>query len=49
MIGANTRYVREFEKLARFDADHAIEHGVALINQNRVAKPQTAYGGGDLV
>ena len=49
MIGANTGYVRDFEKFGRFDADHAIEHGVSLIDQNRIAKPEIADGCGNLV
>ena len=48
MIGADTGYVGEPQKLGRLDADHAVEHGVLLIDQNRVAKPQTADGSGDL-
>ncbi len=48
MIGADAGYVGEAQKLGRLDAYHAVEHGVSLIDQHRIAKAQTADCGGDL-
>ncbi len=42
MIGADAGYVGKTQKLRRLDADHAVEHPVLLVDQNRIAKAQAA-------
>ena len=48
MVGADARYVGQAEKLGRLDTHHTVEHGVSLIDENRIAKAQTADCGGDV-
>ena len=48
MIGADAGYVGEAQELRRLDADDAVEHAVLLVDQNRIAKAQTADRGCDL-
>jgi hypothetical protein len=47
MVGADAKYVGQAEKLGRLDTHHAIKHGASLIDENRIAKAQTADCGGD--
>ena len=47
MIGADAGYVGEAQKLGRLDPDDAVEHAVLLVDQNRIAKAQTADRGRD--
>ena len=41
-------YVGQAQKLCGLNADHPVEHAIVLVDQNRVAKTQTADGGRDL-
>jgi len=38
-------YVGQAQKLCGLNADHPVEHAIVLVDQNRVAKTQTADGG----
>ncbi len=48
MRGADTGYVGKAHELRRFEADDTVEHAVLLVDQNRIAKAQTADRGHDL-
>ena len=41
MIGADAGYVGEAQKLGRLNTDDTVEHGVLLVDQDRIAKPHS--------